>query len=700
MRDTVSSTLNGVHTSLSRLLIKAPLLSVVICCGGGIVGSWYWSIVVLILAFLCISQLWKQAVMACLCALLGATLATKQEHSYAEAQHHFTSAQNSAQGAVSGSIIREFKNAAWLEVEERNYLIELRSKEGEIPRCGLRYAVSGIAENFHPNYFEGSFDRAKWSASHGVAFYLPKPHLRVLGEGSLKSRILAASSRSRHTLSQILLRGADASEPRSHVLISLLLGDKSYASSDTIDLFRQSGSLHAFAVSGLHVGIIMLLLMGFFRLVCLNPKLASILCILLLGLYVFVTGLSISALRAYLMISLLLLGGIWMRAVHTANIWSFAGLVLLLLNPRCIFQPDFQLSFLIYGAIGIGVYYFQQSPSWYLPDDLTPEAFYTKVQKHKQRVSNKIRMVILVSLVAWLISLPLTAWHFGTINVYSVLTNAAMTPLLPCVIGMGLLGICFSWCPPLLYCCNEVARWLAGGLICIAEMVGGLPYALTPVQLPARPDHAFILSYNYGAYSAVLGNPALLLDAGKETNAKFSLIPTLLHFSVKPNALLITHPHASQSQGGSALFEQYPTLHHLQAENRVWQASSDSKFSFFASITPPYKLSADAQATIVRWDYKSSSLLYIGDAPLRRVLELDPKILRADIVIIGFNPNDPADDLLWLQKSQPKYLILRQASHITDDLSPHTQTIILPEQGATYIQMDTLKVTVSQLPEQ
>lgn len=700
MRDTVSSTLNGVNTSLARLLIKAPLLSVVICCGAGIVGSWYWSLVVLILAFLCMSQLWKQAVMACLCALLGATLATKQEHAYAEAQQHFTSIQNSAQGAVAGSIIREFKNAAWLEVEEGNYLIELRSEEGKIPRCGLRYAVAGIPENFHPNYFKGSFDRAKWCASHGVAFYLPNPHLSPRGEGSLKSRILAASAKYRHTLSQILLRGADASEPRSHVLISLLLGDKSYASSDTIDLFRQSGSLHAFAVSGLHVGIIMLLLMGFFRLVCPNPKLAAILCILFLGFYVFVTGLSISALRAYLMISLLLLGGIWMRAAHTANIWSFAGLVLLLLNPRCIFQPDFQLSFLIYGAIGIGVYYFQQSPSWYLPDHFTPEAFYTKEQKNKQRVSDKVRMVILVSLVAWLISLPLTAWHFGTINVYSVLTNAAMTPLLPCVIGMSLLGICFAWCPPLLYCFNEIARWLAGGLIFIAEMVGGLPYALTPVQLPARPDHAFILTYNYGAYSAILGNPALLLDAGKETNAKFSLIPTLQHFSVKPTALLITHPHAAQSQGRSALFEQYPALHHLQAGSRVWEASADSKFSFFPSVTPPYKLSADAQSTIIRWDYKSSSLLYIGDAPLRRVLKLDPKILRADIVIIGFNPNDPADDLLWLQLSNPKYLILRKSTHIAPNLLPNTQVILLPTQGTTHIQMDPLKVTNSSATQQ
>lgn len=634
--------------------------------------------------------------MACLCALLGATLAAKQEASYNEAQQHFSTQQKLSHGEVYGSVIREFKNSAWLEVEDADYLIELRPKEGEMPHCGLRYAVAGIPENFRPSYFEGSFDRAQWSYSYGVAFYLPEPHLRTLGKGSLKSRILAASAKCRHTLSQILLRGAEEDEPRSHVLISLLLGDKSYASLDTIDLFRRSGSLHAFAVSGLHVGIIMLLLMGFFRLICLKPKLASILCILLLGLYVFVTGLSISALRAYLMISLLLLGGIWMRAVHTANIWSFAGLILLLLNPRCLFHADFQLSFLIYGAIGIGAYYFQQSPSWCLPDDLTPEAFYTKAQKHKQKFMDKVRMVLLISLVAWLVSLPLTAWHFGTINVYSVLTNAAMTPLLPLVIGMSLLGICFAWCPPLLYCCNEMARWLAGGLICIAEMVGGLPYALTPVQVPAQADHAFILTYNYGGYSAVLGNPALLLDAGKETDAQFSLIPTLSHFSVKPRALLLTHPHAAHTQGRSVLVEKYPSLQCLQTGSIIWQASPDSKFSVFPANTLPYKLSADAQSMIIRWDYKNSSLLYVGDAPLRSVLALDPQILRADIIMIGSNPNDPADDLRWLQESKPKYLILRQASHIPPELLPDTQIIILPIQGAIHLQMDPLKVTVPQ----
>ena len=71
--------------------------------------------------------------------------------------------------------------------------------------------------------------------------------------------------------------------------------------------FLESGCMHVFAVSGMHVGVAAMLVLGMLRLLHVHPRAARLACILLLAAYVFVTGMSASALRAFIMATVWLL---------------------------------------------------------------------------------------------------------------------------------------------------------------------------------------------------------------------------------------------------------------------------------------------------------------------------------------------------------------------------------------------------------
>lgn len=128
-------------------------------------------------------------------------------------------------------------------------------------------------------------------------------------------------------------------------MVSAVLGDKTDARPETMAKFLESGCMHVFAVSGMHVGVAAMLVLGMLRLLHVYPRAARLACILLLAAYVFVTGMSASALRAFIMATVWLLAFVLRRKGHPANILALAFILLCLMNPLQVFQPGFQLSF-------------------------------------------------------------------------------------------------------------------------------------------------------------------------------------------------------------------------------------------------------------------------------------------------------------------------------------------------------------------
>jgi competence protein ComEC len=204
------------------------------------------------------------------------------------------------------------------------------------------------------------------------------------------------------------------------MLKGIMLGDKESLSSEVQDYFLRTGTAHILVVSGLHVGLILFILLIFFRIIGLPPRLASLATIPLLGYYAVLTGLRAPVMRATLMavigLSCLLIG----RETPLLVILSLAGVIILIFNPLSLFTVSFQLSFVTVGGIIYLVPYLERKlnplPRW-------------------------LNRSLAVSLSAQLSILPLMAFYFNRLPLIGVITNLLITPLMTIILALGFLTL-------------------------------------------------------------------------------------------------------------------------------------------------------------------------------------------------------------------------------------------------------------------
>ena len=135
------------------------------------------------------------------------------------------------------------------------------------------------------------------------------------------------------------------------IAAAILLGDRDYVTTDLRESFTESGTMHLLAISGLHVGILALFLWRIARLLHFRLSLEVATVIAFVMLYVLLTDVRPSVLRAGVLVMCLMGSRLWFRRINAANSLGIAGLVVLLLNPTDLFDVGAQLSFLAVIAI-------------------------------------------------------------------------------------------------------------------------------------------------------------------------------------------------------------------------------------------------------------------------------------------------------------------------------------------------------------
>ena len=170
--------------------------------------------------------------------------------------------------------------------------------------------------------------------------------LRAAQGNPLVSFALEARARLRATL----VEGVD--DPTvADLLVAMVLGDVSSLPEDVQEEFRGTGTFHLFSVSGLHVGMIGVLLWYVFKILRVPRRHAAGWIIPLLFFYVLMTGLKAASLRSALMASIVLLGMMTNRRPVLINNLCAAGFLILLVDTNELFNPGFQLSFCVVAAI-------------------------------------------------------------------------------------------------------------------------------------------------------------------------------------------------------------------------------------------------------------------------------------------------------------------------------------------------------------
>lgn len=246
------------------------------------------------------------------------------------------------------------------------------------------------------------------------------------------------------------------------IALALILGDKSLLDQEITTSFTNTGAMHVLAVSGLHIGIIMQILMailGQFSKV-LNRKNAVIIVVVIMWIYAVITGLSPSVLRAVFMFSVLVLSQLMGKSHNSINSLFFTAFCLILVDPYTLYDIGFQLSFL--AMLGIFLLY--------------------KPIEHIIYIENKwLRKVwqgTAIGFAAQLMTTPLSLYYFHQFPNYFVLTNIGLMASSGLILGFGLWIFTISWWTTLVRLSGVILSLIIFVSLWFIEWVEQLPGAV------------------------------------------------------------------------------------------------------------------------------------------------------------------------------------------------------------------------------
>ena len=188
---------------------------------------------------------------------------------------------------------------------------------------------------------------------------------------------------------------------------AILLGDNTRIKKDLKDKIRYIGLSHIFAMSGLHIGLVIAIFYFIFKKTIKNKKVIEILLLISITLYYLSVKESPSFIRAYIMAVVYLLGKLFYEKIDLGKTLFVSAIISVLMNPIVIFSVSFQLS---YGAMIAIIYIFP----------------YIRKVNYKK---SKILDYILFTSTIQIFLIPITVYYFNSVQVLSLISNLILLPL-------------------------------------------------------------------------------------------------------------------------------------------------------------------------------------------------------------------------------------------------------------------------------
>ena len=258
------------------------------------------------------------------------------------------------------------------------------------------------------------------------------------------------------------------------VVAAMTLGDKSQLTKELRDTYAVSGASHILALSGLHLGIIYTLLS-----LLLSRRrwqvISQVVIIVCIWLFVFLVGMSASVVRSAVMITVYALLSLGHRDKMSVNTLAFAAIVMLLFNPKSLFDVGFQLSFM--AVLAILLFY----PLF--------ESVLSQQFLFGHRLFRWLWTTLAVSCAAQIGVAPLIAYYFGRFSCYFLLTNLVVVPAATLILYLSLLVLLI---PSLAYLLIYIVDALNQLLLWITMLPGASIERLHPTLLQVWMTYVII----------------------------------------------------------------------------------------------------------------------------------------------------------------------------------------------------------------
>ena len=241
--------------------------------------------------------------------------------------------------------------------------------------------------------------------------------------GNRNSSIKGFASKVRKSINLALLKNGFSANELA-VINALLLGQRQDISNDLMQSYIGAGAIHILAVSGLHVGIILIILTFLFKPLFYfkhGKTITSVCIVILLWLFAILAGLSASVVRAVTMFSAITIGLYSNRSTNVYNTLVISMFFLLLINPYYLFEVGFQLSYLaVFSIVWI-------QPKLYC------------IWQPKLWLVGKFWQLFTVSVAAQIGVLPLSLYYFHQFPGLFFVSNLVIIPFLGIILTAGVV---------------------------------------------------------------------------------------------------------------------------------------------------------------------------------------------------------------------------------------------------------------------
>jgi competence protein ComEC len=671
----------------------------------------------------------RATALAFLCMTLAAGGVAFREHRREAATERLT---RPASVEATGSLLGDAEVSAW-GWEGRVKLTEpvagavvVWRGTGESPVAGaVVSAVGRFAPPEGPRN-PGEFDERVWATRQGIAAEFSAR----FGSGEIRTGPWAATgAKLRRAFRDSVTAGLREDSRAASVIRAVVIGDYPKNDDALIGAFRNSGTLHVFSVSGLHVAMVGFLGWGLLRWLRVPRRVAVPVLIALMFSYAWLTGNSPPALRSAWMAAVFLGAFALRRRPDLLNALGAVLLAAVLWDGRLLWQPGVQLSYGVVAAIAVGTTVFSRLFGRFArPDPYLPRVLLTPLQEGGLWFRRKIAGDASASCAAWLGSTPLTWWHFGLITPVSMVASLVLVPFVFLLLAAGLgSAVVHPFAPAASVQINRANGQIAQATAWLAARFSAVPGGNVRVARANEPRLlVFDLDHGAGAACFSVQSGAVLLDVGDRPGFRRRVLSSLRTLGIEPDSVVLSHPDGGHVGAGEEVTEAFPIRqvllpverarskgyqYWLKAEGlrkiparqgeRLPMPDSAELEVLFAPDPMAWDAVADDRVAIYRLHWRGWRILFLSDAGWkaeRRLLDSGIDF-RADVLVAGRHRRDLSLDDAFVAAVAPRAIIAGNASFPPEELLDLSKVARWRELGiAVFDQRETGGVTVR--PEQ
>jgi ComEC/Rec2-related protein len=567
---------------------------------------------------------------------------------------------------------------------------------GRLPSYGDRVTIEGQLQGLEAPRNPGQLDYAGLLQRRGIFAQIDAkfpPDCRITGHGAGNS-LVALSLRTSHWIGEQLKLDLDDSPEIASLITSMVLGLRGETPAEVKDMFRTTGTLHLFAVSGLNIAMLAIIASYVLKPLGLGRRTVAAITIPILLFYALVTGLSASCVRAAIMGSLVLLGLLLERPAVVYNSLAAAAALILAWDTNQLFVPGFQFSFVLVFVI---VFAANRISGWLekfgQPDAFLPQPLWSWRQQMTAFGAKVAAGSIGVTLAAWVGSLVFMAGYFHIISPAGIVANLVAIPLAFGVLALGLATLVTAPLVKPVAIIFSNANWLcAKALLASVKMFSLLPgghvYVELPKTLHSPGCEVEVLDMaDGGAVHLRSGRANWLVDSGAGWRYENTTLPYLRSRGVnRLDAFLATHGDSNHIGAATTLFDDFTPrlvlestvkdrsasrrkLHTELNERRRGLAFARRGDSFTLGqarievLFPPtgwQQNLADDKAIVLRVECEGRRILLMSDSGFAAenwLVHHEPD-LRADVLVKGHHERDVSGTPDFIEHVKPGAVIV------------------------------------------